>query len=88
VGKAWALVKLTPLILASAYGSPELIEVLVDAGADVNARDYREMTPLMIAVASENQNAAVVSRPVRAGASVNAKSSVGDGAGLCNEVWR
>ncbi len=73
-----ALAKVTALILAAPYGSPELIKKLVDAGADVNAHDSREMTPLMFAVASENQNPAVVRVLLRAGASVNAKSNTGE----------
>ncbi len=73
-----ALVKVTALILAAPYGSPELIQELVDAGADVNARDSRDMTPLMFAVGSEHQNAGVVRVLLRAGAAVNAKSNLGE----------
>ena len=73
-----ALAKVTPLMQAAPYGSPELIKALLDGGADVNAHDCREMTPLMFAVGSENQNAAVVRLLLRAGASVNSKSNVGE----------
>jgi ankyrin repeat protein len=71
-------VGLTPLILSSMYCRPEMIDTLIEAGADVNAKDTRGMTPLMMAVASETQDAAVVRRLVHAGADVNAKSAVGE----------
>jgi ankyrin repeat protein len=45
---------------AAPTGSPELIRALIDAGANVNAQDIQGMTPLMLAVASENQDLAVV----------------------------
>ncbi len=73
-----ALVKLTALMVAAPYGSPELVKELVDAGADVNARDSRDMTPLMFAVGSEHQDAGVVRILLRAGASVNDKSNAGE----------
>ena len=46
----------TPLMMAAPYGSAELVRTLLDAGANPNARDSRGMTPLMWAVASENQD--------------------------------
>jgi ankyrin repeat protein len=72
------LVGLTPLSIASAYCRPELIDTLIAAKADVNSRDVRGMTPLMIAVSSEMQDAAIVRRLVHAGADVNAKSKAGE----------
>lgn len=47
-----ALGHLTPLMFAAPYGSPEVIRALIDAGAKVNAKDVRGMTPLMLAVSS------------------------------------
>ena len=52
--------KQTPLMWAAPTGSPELIRALIDAGANVNAQDIQGMSPLMLAVASENQDLAVV----------------------------
>jgi len=72
------LVGLTPLSIASAYCRPEMIDTLIAAKADVNSRDVRGMTPLMIAVSSETQDAAIVRRLVHAGADVNAKSKAGE----------
>lgn len=52
--------KQTPLMWAAPTGSPELIRALIDAGANVNAQDIQGMSPLMLAVASEEQDLAVV----------------------------
>lgn len=65
----------TNLILAAAYGSPEMVDTLLAAGADVRATDGRLMTPLMTAVASETQDPRVVRRLLAAGAPVNAISA-------------
>jgi len=73
-----ALVGLTPLSIASTYCRPEMVDVLIAAKAEVNSRDIRGMTPLMIAVSSETQDAAVARRLVHAGADVNAKSKAGE----------
>jgi len=58
----------TALMMAAPYGSPELIRALLDARANVNARDVAGMTPLMFAVASENQNPEVIKMLLAAGA--------------------
>lgn len=39
----------TALLNAAAFGPPELIAALLDAGADINAADSRKLTPLMLA---------------------------------------
>jgi ankyrin repeat protein len=72
------MINLTPLMFAVPYCSANVIKPLLDAGADVNARDIREMTPLMLAVASETQDLEVVRLLLKAGANVDAKSSVGE----------
>jgi ankyrin repeat protein len=73
-----ALGYFTPLIAAAAYGSPRLVQLLLDAGADVNAVDIRGMTPLMLAVATDRQNADVIRMLLTRGANVNAKSTSGE----------
>lgn len=44
----------TPLLLAAAYSGPEVVKALLDAGADIDARDVRGMTPLMLAIATDH----------------------------------
>ncbi|NIN34750.1 MAG: ankyrin repeat domain-containing protein, partial [Gammaproteobacteria bacterium] len=39
-----------PIHVAAAWGDCEAISILVDAGADINARGERGFTPLMEAV--------------------------------------
>ena len=76
-----ALGKYTALLLASPYGSPELIKTLLDAGADVNAKDVRGMTPLMMSVSSEYQRPEVVRLLLARGAVPTAMSLAGETAG-------
>jgi ankyrin repeat protein len=73
-----ALKKLTPLMLAAPYSSPELIATLLDAGANVNAKDIRGMTPLMLAAASENQDARVIALLLKRGADPDIRSEAGE----------
>ncbi|HYP09672.1 MAG TPA: ankyrin repeat domain-containing protein [Bryobacteraceae bacterium] len=68
----------TALLLGSTYGPPALVRALLDAGADVQARDVRGMTPLMYAVTSESQNPEIVRMLLAAGADASAKSSRGE----------
>jgi ankyrin repeat protein len=70
--------KMTPLMWAAPTGSPELIRALIDAGANVNAQDTRGMSPLMLAVASENQDLAVVRVLLQSGANIKARSGLGE----------
>jgi ankyrin repeat protein len=69
---------LTALMYAAPYGTPELVGTLIDAGAEVNAKDVRDMTPLMLAVASETQNPDVVRLLLAKGADVKLKSVMGE----------
>ena len=63
---------------AAAYGSADLIRELLKAGAKVNAKDVRSMTPLMLAVGSETQDLNVVKLLLRAGAETNTASIAGE----------
>lgn len=73
-----AIGNLTPLMAAAPYGSVDLIGELLKAGAKVNAKDVRGMTPLMLAVASETQDVNVVKLLLEAGADANVKSAAGE----------
>jgi ankyrin repeat protein len=55
-----ALGALTPLHLAAPSGDAEIARMLLDAKAPVNARDVRGMTPLMLAIATDRPNRALV----------------------------
>lgn len=72
------LIKLTALIYAAPYASPELVRTLIEAGANVNAQDARGLSPLMVAVATERQDLEIVRMLLRAGADVNLKSALGE----------
>jgi ankyrin repeat protein len=70
--------ELTPLMFATPFGSPEMVKTLLDAGADTKMRDGRGMTPLMFAVASDNQDVRVVKLLVERGSDVNVVSAAGE----------
>jgi len=69
---------LTALLMAAPFGPPELIQTLLDAGANVNAKDVRGMTPLMLAVAADHQNRAVIRMLLDHGADPQIKSDTGE----------
>jgi ankyrin repeat protein len=73
-----ALDGLTALMMAVPYGPPDLVRALLDAHANPNARDVRGMTPLMLSVASENQDPEVVKMLLAAGAEQSIKSTDGE----------
>jgi ankyrin repeat protein len=70
-----ALVHLTPLMWAAPHSSPRMVKTLLDAGAKVNETDVRGMTPLMLAVGSDNQDVEVVKLLIASQADVNKKSA-------------
>src|SRR3954454_6217447 len=73
-----ALTDITPLLAAAASAPADLINALLDAGADINARDGRGMTPLMLAVATNYQNPAVIRLLLERGADVKLQSKSGE----------
>ena len=73
-----ALDRITPLMLAASYGPIEAVRVLLDAGANVNAKDVRGMTPLIFAVSSEVQDPELVKMLLARGARVEERSKAGE----------
>ncbi len=73
-----ALTDVTPLLAATSVAPADLIKALIDAGADINAKDGRGMTPLMLAVATNHQNPAVIRLLLGRGADVTVQSKVGE----------
>jgi len=80
---AIALGSFTALHLAAAYGPLELVKILVDAGADVNAREVRGMTPLMLALGCDHNDPRIVRLLLDRGADPVIKSNAGED----SRVW-
>ena len=65
----------TSLIVATPFGRADVVKILLDAGANVNAKDVRGMTPLMLAAATDHHESTEVLRMLLdRGADVNMKS--------------
>ena len=80
---------LTPLHVAALFNpNPDVINTLVDAGADLEAVTENPMTPLLLAC-SDNQNLEVAERLAELGADIEAYSPDGITAkGLCEQRIR
>jgi ankyrin repeat protein len=61
----------TALHLAAAGRSPEVVRMLLDAGAPIDALDMRGMTPLMFAIAVDGPDPRIVQLLVERGASLS-----------------
>jgi len=72
------MTKLTALHRAAAFGPTEMVRDLLAAGAAVNARDGRELTPLHFAIATEYQNPEIIRLLIRSGAEANARDNTGE----------
>ena len=69
--------RITALMAAAPHGSFDIVKSLLDAGADVKAKDVRGMTPLMIAVASDSANPQVIRLFLDRGSDAAAKDVYG-----------
>lgn len=68
----------TPLLSAVPSGPPELLKLLIDAGANVNARDARGMTPLMLAIATDRPDPRIIRLLLEKGADLSIRSKRGE----------
>ena len=75
-----ALGNLTALLVAAPAAGPDVIKALLDAGAKVDAADVRQMTPLMIAVATDHADPRVVRLMLDRGADAKHKDREGQSA--------
>jgi uncharacterized protein len=66
----------TALISAAFYGKKDICELLIKAGADVNAKNYYGITPLHDAARMDHQD--VIELLLENKADINAKSSSGE----------
>jgi ankyrin repeat protein len=69
---------ITALGMAAPFGPPELVKALLDAGAEVNVKDIRGMTPLMLAVGTDHQDPAIIRMLLDHGAKLEPKSVLGE----------
>ena len=70
--------QITALHNAAAFGPVEMVRDLLEAGADVQARDGRGLTPLSFALATEYPSPEILRTLLRAGADVNARDNTGE----------
>jgi ankyrin repeat protein len=69
---------ITPLMTGAPAGDPRVLKALLDAGADVNRKDVRGMTALMLAVASDTAKPGTVRLLLDKGADASVKSEAGE----------
>jgi ankyrin repeat protein len=73
-----ALGYFTPLLFAAPFGNFETVELLVGAGANVNAKDVRGMTPLELALATDRPDPRIIRLLLAKGADPNIKTKSGE----------
>ncbi|MDZ4798504.1 MAG: ankyrin repeat domain-containing protein [Bryobacteraceae bacterium] len=69
---------LTPLILAVAYSSADLVAVLLNSGANPNAKDVRGMSPLGLALSTDRPNLKTIRMLLAKGADPKSKDKYGE----------
>jgi len=70
----------TALHLATAAGSADFVKLLLDAGATVDARDVRGLTPLTWAIASDRPQPRIVRVLLEKGSNLSSPSNEGENA--------
>jgi ankyrin repeat protein len=73
-----AVGNLTALHFAVANGSAEEVKLLLEAGAPVDPRDVRGMTPLMVAVSTDRPNVDIMRMLLAKGADASIRSNIGE----------
>jgi len=76
-----ALSAITPLIAGTGSNASAVVKALLDAGANVNAKDGRNMTALMVAVSTNHQNPSIIRMLLDRGADASVQSNAGETAG-------
>jgi ankyrin repeat protein len=69
---------LTALHMATADASPAVVKLLLDAGASVNPRDARGLTPLMWAVGTDRPEPRIIGMLLDHGANASIASNIGE----------
>jgi ankyrin repeat protein len=78
VNLAFGPIQMTPLIWAAFQEWPEIVRMLIQAGADVNAKDALGSTALVWASMSERDDTGTVAALLEAGAAVSVKTAMGE----------
>src|SRR5689334_16159745 len=68
----------TPLLMSAAFGPPAAVKTLLDAGAHIDAQDYRGFTPLMLAVGTDRYDRTTVKMLLDHGADVKPTNHAGE----------
>lgn len=68
----------TPLLMSAAFGPPEAVNVLLNAGAKIDAQDYRGFTPLMLAVGTDRYDRRTVNMLLSHGADLHPTNHIGE----------
>jgi ankyrin repeat protein len=67
--------RLTPFLMAVQWGNPDLIQLLLNKGASLEARDSRGLTALMLAVTNERQDVRSVRLLLDGGATADVRAN-------------